>query len=128
MEAPMHMRTVAVIVSLILALPAAAGAQPSDNRVARLDAIFKAYDSKESPGCALGVYERDRIVAARAYGMANLDHDVPLTPSTVFHVASVSKQFTAAAILLLAQEGKLSIDDDVRKYVPELPDFGERIT
>jgi CubicO group peptidase (beta-lactamase class C family) len=60
--------------------------------------------------------------------MADLDHDIPITPSTVFHVASVSKQFTAASILLLAQEGKLSLDDDVRKYIPELPDFGQRIT
>ena len=56
--------------------------------------------------------------------MANLDHDVRLSPSSVFHVASVSKQFTAAAILLLAQDGKLALDDDIRKHVPELPDFG----
>ena len=60
--------------------------------------------------------------------MANLDHDVRLSPSSVFHVASVSKQFTAAAILLLAADGKLSLDDDVRKFIPELPDFGTPIT
>ena len=60
--------------------------------------------------------------------MANLNDDVTITPETVFHVASMSKQFTAASILLLQQQGKLSLDDDVHKYIPELPDFGERIT
>jgi CubicO group peptidase (beta-lactamase class C family) len=117
-----------LVLAFLIASPALVAAQPAaPDRTARLDAIFAEFDSTESPGCAVGVYQGDRLVAARAYGMANLDHDVPLTPSTVFHVASVSKQFTAAAILLLAQEGKLSLDDDVRKYVPELPDFGRRI-
>lgn len=94
----------------------------------RLDEIFKEYSAPGSPGCAVGVYRGDQIVARRAYGMANLDHDVRLTPSSVFHVASVSKQFTAAAILLLAADGRLSLDDEVRKHVPELPDFGRRVT
>ncbi len=94
----------------------------------RVDAIFKDFDSASSPGCAVAAYQGERIVYKRAYGMANLDHDVRLTPASVFHVASVSKQFTAAAILLLAQEGKLSLDDEVRKHIPELPDFGHRIT
>jgi CubicO group peptidase (beta-lactamase class C family) len=95
---------------------------------ARIDEIFKEFTAPGSPGCTAGVYQGDRIVHKGAYGMANLDHDVKLTPSSVFHVASVSKQFTATAILLLAADGKLSLDDDVRKFVPELPDFGERIT
>jgi CubicO group peptidase (beta-lactamase class C family) len=69
-----------------------------------------------------------RIVYKHGYGMADLDHNVTITPSTVFHVASMSKQFTAASILLLAQQGKLSLDDDVRKYISELPDFGSPIT
>ena len=60
--------------------------------------------------------------------MADLDHNIPITPTTVFHVASMSKQFTAASILLLAQENKLSLDDPVRKYIPELPDFGTPVT
>jgi CubicO group peptidase (beta-lactamase class C family) len=116
-----------LVLASLIALPAAAAAQPADLS-ARLDAVFADYRSTQSPGCAVGVYQDDRVVAARAYGMANLDHDVPLAPSSVFHVASVSKQFTAAAILLLAQDGKLSIDDDVRTYIPELPDFGRRLT
>jgi CubicO group peptidase (beta-lactamase class C family) len=69
-----------------------------------------------------------QIIYKRGYGMADLDHDVPITPETIFHVASISKQFTAAAILLLAHGGKLSLDDDVHKYIKELPDFGAPIT
>ena len=92
------------------------------------DKVFAKWDSTASPGCALSVIRNGQIIYKRGYGMANLDHDVPITPETVFHVASVSKQFTAAAILLLAQDGKLSLDDDVRKFITELPDFGVRIT
>ena len=94
----------------------------------RIDAIFKQYNKPTSPGCTLGVYKGDTIIYRHAYGMANLDHDVPLRPQSIFHVASVSKQFTATAILLLALDGKLSLDDEARKYIPELPDFGHRIT
>ena len=95
---------------------------------ARVDEVFKAYARKDSPGCTLGVYQDGRIVTTRAYGMANLDHDVPLTPRSVFHVASVSKQFTAAAIQLLAADGKLSLDDPIQKYLTELSDFGKPVT
>jgi CubicO group peptidase (beta-lactamase class C family) len=94
----------------------------------KIDAIFDKWNKPESPGCALGVYRDGHVVYTRGYGMANLNDDVPITPSTVFHVASMSKQFTAASIILLGQQGKLSLDDDVHKYIPELPDFGGRIT
>lgn len=98
------------------------------SRESRIDEIFKEFTAAGSPGCTAGVYEGGRVVHRGAYGMANLDHDVKLAPDSVFHVASVSKQFTAAAILLLAEDGKVSLDDDVRKFIPELPDFGARIT
>jgi CubicO group peptidase (beta-lactamase class C family) len=94
----------------------------------QVDKVFEKWDKPDSPGCALGVYKDGQIVYKRGYGVADLNDDVPITPATVFHVASMSKQFTAASIVLLAQQGKLSLDDDVRKYIPELPDFGERIT
>lgn len=94
----------------------------------RVDRVFLKWDRRDSPGCALGVYRDGKIIYKRGYGMANLNDDVPITALTVFHVASMSKQFTAASIVLLAQQGKLSLDDDVRKYLPELPDFGEKIT
>ena len=94
----------------------------------QVNKIFAKWDSTTSPGCALSVMKDGQIIYKRGYGMADLDHDIPITPETVFHVASISKQFTAAAILLLAQDGKLSLDDDVHKYITELPDFGARIT
>jgi CubicO group peptidase (beta-lactamase class C family) len=94
----------------------------------QVDKVFEKWDKPDSPGCALGVYKDGQIVYKRGYGVADLNDDVPITSATVFHVASMSKQFTAASIVLLAQQGKLSLDDDVRKYIPELPDFGERIT
>ena len=94
----------------------------------QVDKVFAKWDRADSPGCALGVYRGGQIVYKRGYGMEDLNEDVHITPGTVFHVASMSKQFTAASIVLLAQQGKLSLDDDVRKYIPELPDFGQKIT
>jgi CubicO group peptidase (beta-lactamase class C family) len=94
----------------------------------KVDEIFAKWDRTDSPGCALSVMQGGKIVYKRAYGMADLDHDVILTTDTPFHVASISKQFTAASIVLLEQGGKLSFDDDVHKYIPELPDFGAKIT
>lgn len=100
----------------------------SPEMAAKVDKVFEKWNKPESPGCAVGVYKDAKIIYKHGYGMANLNDDVPITPGTVFHVASMSKQFTAASILLLAKEGKLSLDDDVHKYLPELPDFEERIT
>ncbi|MEZ5427311.1 MAG: serine hydrolase [Pyrinomonadaceae bacterium] len=94
----------------------------------QVDQLFTAWDSRETPGAAVALVRDGRIIYKKGYGMANLEYDVPITPSTVFHIASVSKQFTAFAVLLLAKEGKLSLDDDVRKYIPEVPDFGKTIT
>jgi CubicO group peptidase (beta-lactamase class C family) len=94
---------------------------------ARVDAVFARWTSN-TPGCAVGVGVGGRTVLERAYGMADLERDVPNRPETIFEAGSVSKQFTAAAILLLAADGKLSLDDPVRKYVPELPDYGSPLT
>jgi CubicO group peptidase (beta-lactamase class C family) len=90
--------------------------------------IFSRWDSNQSPGCAVGVYKGGKIIYESGFGMADMDNDIPITPQSVFHVASMSKQFTAASIVLLAEDGKLALDDDVRKYVPELHDFGNPIT
>jgi len=121
----------AVLSLLILCDRSAAQKQPQplpSTVKAQVDKVFEEWDKSDSPGCALGVYRDGQIIYKHGYGIANLSDDVPITPATVFHVASMSKQFTAASIALLAQQGKLSLDDDVRKYIPDLPDFGERIT
>ena len=94
----------------------------------RIDDVFRQYDKPGSPGCSLAVVRDGKVVYKHGYGYANLEYDIPISPSTVFHVASVSKQFTAFAITLLASEGRLKLDDDIRKYLPEVPDFGKTIT
>ena len=89
----------------------------------KIDELFAPWDKPDTPGCALAVVREGEIVYSRGYGLANLGYSVPITPATIFHVASVSKQFTAMAAVLLAQDGKLSLDDDIRKYLPEVPIF-----
>jgi CubicO group peptidase (beta-lactamase class C family) len=105
--------------------PLPAAAQAVD--LARIDAIFSEWDRPGSPGCGVSVLHHGRTVLARGYGSANLDYDVPITPSTSFYLASVSKQFTAAAVALAAEQGFLSLDDDVRAWFSELPDYGRVI-
>lgn len=108
------------------AAPALAVAQ--DVPAARIDSIFTAYDDTRSPGCALGVIRDGELAFARGYGMADLEHGVPLSERSVFRIGSVSKQFAAAATVLLAQEGTISLDEPVRRWIPELPDVGSRFT
>ena len=95
---------------------------------AQVDAVFAQWDRPGSPGCALGVYQNGRTLYTRGYGMADLEHDSPITPGSVFYAGSVSKQFTAMAAALAIKEGRLRPDDDVRKDVPEVPDYGRPIT
>ncbi len=106
--------------------PAAEGAPKGKlgERTRAIDAVFARF-SGSTPGCAVGVAENGAPTFFRGYGLADLEHDVPIAPDTIFEAGSVSKQFTAAAVLLLAHEGKLSLDDPVRRYIPELPDFGK---
>ena len=90
---------------------------------ARVDSLFDPWRGTDRPGCAVGVSHRGRVVLERAYGMADLESATPMTPATVVHAASVAKQVTALAVLLLVREGRLTLDDDVRRYLPELPDY-----
>jgi CubicO group peptidase (beta-lactamase class C family) len=99
-----------------------------DAHALRADSVFQRFDRTDSPGCALGVYQDGKIRYARGYGMASLEHGVALSPRSVLDVGSISKQFTAMAILMLQQEGKLSLDDPVRKHIPEMPAYADRLT
>jgi len=94
----------------------------------KIDQLVAPWDRPDSPGAAVAVTRGGEIVYERGFGSAQLEYQVPITPTTVFHVASVSKQFTAFAVTLLADQGKLSLDDDIREHLPELHDFGETIT
>jgi CubicO group peptidase (beta-lactamase class C family) len=129
------------LLALTLTIGASAGgreprldpASPAQTRPAaglsgKVDELFKQWQSTDSPGAAVLVIQDGRTVHSRGYGMANLEHGVPNRPDTVFDIASVSKQFGAMAIALLEADGRLSLGDDVRKYINEVPDFGSRIT
>ncbi len=94
----------------------------------KVDQLFAAYDKTDSPGCALGVVRNGAFVYEKGYGMGSLELGVPLTPQSVFYMGSVSKQFTAASVVLAAEQGFLSLDDDIRKYVPEIPAYEKPIT
>ncbi len=99
-----------------------------DSMVTRIDGIFAPLGGRGAPGCGVGVSRAGEPVLTRAYGLANLEYGVPNTPETIFESGSVAKQFTAAAVVLLARDGRLSLDDDVRQYVPEVPSFGKKIS
>ena len=88
---------------------------PDPGWTADVDRVFAAWDKPNSPGCALGVVQHGKLTYQRSYGQANLEHNIPITPSPVFYIASASKQFTAASIALLVKQNKLSLDDDIPK-------------
>ena len=114
---------------LIFSGPAATFASIADDKkTAAVDEVFADLTKPGSPGCALAIYRDGTIIYTKGYGLANLEENVPITPQSVFDIGSTSKQFTAASILLLEKQGKLSVNDDVRKYIPELPDYGPKIT
>lgn len=114
------------------ARPSTAAAQliigARDDQAMRADSVFRAFDRTDSPGCALGVYENGAIRYARGYGLASLEHSVPLSPRSVLDIGSISKQFTAMAMLILEKDGKLSLDDPIRKQFPEMPAYADRVT
>ena len=99
-----------------------------DSLVKKIDRLFADVDRNNSPGCAVGIIRNDSLIFGKGYGMANLEYDIPITPATIFHMASVSKQLTAFSIVLLARQGRLRLDDDIHKYLPWFPDLKEKIT
>ena len=120
--------TLIVVLGLAIDSSGQSPARITADTAQRIDAVFAAYDNTRSPGCALGVSQNGTLVYSRGYGMSTLEYDVAIAPDSIFHVASISKQFTAFSIALLASEGKLGLDEEVRRYVPELPEYGQRIT
>src|SRR5262245_37868897 len=105
-----------------------AGGTETTSQITKVDALFASYDKPGSPGCALGVIKDGKLIYTRGYGIANLEHNIPNGSQIVYDIGSDSKQFTAASALLLAAQGKLSLEDDVRKYIPELPTYQKPIT
>src|SRR6266404_1667107 len=113
---------------LLSSVVAGHAATSDEKSAAAVDEVFSDLTKPGSPGCALAVYRDGKIIYAKGYGLANIEENVAITPQSVFDIGSTSKQFTAASILLLEKQGKLSINDDVRKFIPELPAYGPPVT
>ena len=118
------------LAAVVLLLGAFVQTLPADEQDTsrQVDQIFATLNRPDSPGCSLGVIRDGAFVYRKSYGEASLELSVPFSPESVFYVGSISKQFTAASVVLAAEQGSLSLDDDVRKYIPELPDYGHKIT
>jgi CubicO group peptidase (beta-lactamase class C family) len=108
--------------------PAPMVGQASGPAASHVDAIFAQWNKPDSPGTSVAVMRHGQLLLSKGYGQATLEYPVPITPDTIFHVASVSKEFTAMCLVLLEQDGKLSLEDDIHKYLPELPDYSHRVT
>jgi CubicO group peptidase (beta-lactamase class C family) len=121
------MRTIIVLVLIVIVFPTVS-AIAADVAPQKIDEIFAPYNKPHSPGCSVGVIRDSSFIFRKAYGEGSLELSAPLSSDSVFYMASVSKQFTAASIVLAAEQGFLSLDDDVRKYIPELPSYGHTIT
>ena len=119
-------RKYARLLAMVFTLPMIACVQ-GDFETAAIDNVFADFNS-ETPGCALGVVQSGQLVYGRGYGMANLEHDIPINTTSVFRIGSVSKQFAAAVAALAAMEGYLDLEDPLQKWIPELPDYGEPLT
>src|SRR5689334_5383701 len=118
---------VLVSAGLILGQPLN-GAAAADEKSSAVDEVFVDLTNAGSPGCALGVFRDGKIVYEKGYGLANIEENVSINPQTVFDIGSTSKQFTASSILLLEKQGKLSVNDPVRKYIPELGESAQKVT
>ena len=117
-----------ILASCIACAALAAHAAAAAPQPTAIDAVFSAWTGNDRPGCALAVTQRGAVVYAHGYGMANLEAGLANAPDVVFDIGSVSKQFTAMAVLLLVEDGRLALGDDIRKYLPEIPDYGRVIT
>lgn len=115
----------AALAALLAALPTLPAL--AQDPALRVDSLFR-FATAETPGCAVGVSQQGRVLVNRAYGLADLEKKTPIGPATRFDIGSTQKQFTAAAILLLAEDGRLKLTDDIRKHLPELPDLGRVVT
>lgn len=122
----MKYRVLAFVLALACLLAPATSNASSLSR--QIDAVFQNIDSASEPGCAVGVIHKGRYVHKAGYGLANLEHQVPISAASVFRIGSVSKQFTAMAIALLAEHGHLDLDADIHTYLPELRDYGQPVT
>lgn len=124
----MYIRNKKLICSIVWLFILLASLSFADEKTKQVDKLFAKWDKQDSPGCALAIIHNEEIIYKKGYGMANLELNVPITTDSVFYLGSVSKQFVAMCIALLKIEGKLALDDNIRKFLPEIPDYDSPIT
>jgi CubicO group peptidase (beta-lactamase class C family) len=124
----LYVKSFLLFLLIFTGIPTVISQSIPDSLVKKIDSLFTNWITANTPGCAIGIVRKDSLIYAKGFGMANLEYGKPITPATNFHVASVSKQFTAWSMLLLERQGKLNLDDDIHKYLPWFPDLKERIT
>ena len=133
MKSDAAVRTIIIAGSVLVAWllfsdSSSAQAYPRTELTIQVDELFAEWDGETSPGGVVGIFMDGRIIYSKGYGVANLDYDIPITPQSVLRIGSISKQFIAMCIAMLAEQGKLSFDDDIRTYLPEMPDYGNQVT
>jgi CubicO group peptidase (beta-lactamase class C family) len=119
-----RLRTILTAILLLIFVSSAI----ADKKIDAVDKLFSRWEKKDTPGCALAIVKDGKIIYKQGYGLANLELNVPIIPQSVFYIGSVSKQFVTMCIAILDKQGKLSLDGDIRKHIPELPDYGPPIT
>jgi CubicO group peptidase (beta-lactamase class C family) len=115
-----------MVIATVLA--AACGSSPMTSMTSRVDPLFAAWNRPDSPGCGVGVSRNGAVIYEHGYGMASLERKIAIAPSTIFHLASITESFTAMSVLLAAERGLLSLDDDVSKYIPDWSNRDHRVT
>jgi CubicO group peptidase (beta-lactamase class C family) len=130
MSTPLAVTSVVCWVAMTATLALTGCSQRPMSSVAtdKVDQLFAKWNQPDSPGCGVAIGRNGQLVYERGYGLANLELGVPIAPTSVFEAASISKQFTAMSVMLLVERGRLSLDDEVRKYLPEMPDYGSPLT
>jgi len=117
-----------IVLMILLSTSFNLSAEISKNKIAKIDELFLEWNKPDTPGIALGVIKNGELVYSKGYGVADLEHDVPITPSSVFYMASVSKQFITMGILLLEEQGKIDLDGEIQTYLPDFPRYDSTLT
>jgi CubicO group peptidase (beta-lactamase class C family) len=115
-----------ILLLLLLSISVYSFGQIEENQA--IDGLFSEWDKPDVPGCAIGIIKNGQLVYANGYGIGDLEHDIEISPSSVFYIGSVSKQFVTFSILLLEEQGKLGLDDKIQKYLPDFPEYGAPLT
>ncbi|MCH7677406.1 serine hydrolase [candidate division KSB1 bacterium] len=122
----MKLKYILIYGNLIFVLNVTAQINSADQ--VRIDSLFEQWNNKDSPGAAIGIIEKGKLIYTRGYGIADLEHGIPITASSVFYLGSVSKQFVTMCILLLEEQGKLNLDDEIQLYLPDFPKYQAPLT